>query len=81
MTHDTYKAPPRTTKAAKLAQASLDPPPAESAGPVLRKKWILANGSLVVMQGDTQSHWKHEIPKEPKVKEGRISLTFRQLVF
>ena len=51
----------------------------------------LGNGSLVVMQGRTQEYWKaskdlvetdqqHEIPKEPKVKLGRISLTFRQLV-
>uniref|UniRef100_A0A8H7XMU3 Fe2OG dioxygenase domain-containing protein n=1 Tax=Psilocybe cubensis TaxID=181762 RepID=A0A8H7XMU3_PSICU len=48
--------------------------------PVDRKSWILDSGSLVVMQGDTQRYWKHEIPKEPKVKEGRISLTFRQLV-
>ncbi|CAA7265714.1 unnamed protein product [Cyclocybe aegerita] len=47
---------------------------------VARKSWILAPGSLVVMQGETQKYWKHEIPKEPKVKEGRISLTFRQLV-
>jgi alkylated DNA repair dioxygenase AlkB len=45
------------------------------------KKWKLANGSLFVMQGDTQRFWKHEIPKEPKVKGGRISLTFRQLVY
>ena len=45
------------------------------------KKWTLGNGSLFVMQGDTQRFWKHEIPKEPKIKEGRISLTFRQLVF
>ncbi|CAG7851810.1 SubName: Full=Uncharacterized protein {ECO:0000313/EMBL:CCA73190.1} [Serendipita indica DSM 11827] len=43
-------------------------------------RWVLANGSLLVMQGDTQENWKHEIPKEPKVKEGRISLTFRQIV-
>ncbi|WWC89518.1 uncharacterized protein L201_004442 [Kwoniella dendrophila CBS 6074] len=42
--------------------------------------WSLDNGSLVVMQGRTQEFWKHEIPKEPSVKEGRISLTFRQLV-
>ncbi|KAF9506892.1 hypothetical protein BS47DRAFT_1352387 [Hydnum rufescens UP504] len=42
-------------------------------------KWILENGSLVVMQGKTQDNWKHEIPKEPKVKESRISLTFRQV--
>jgi len=45
------------------------------------RRWKLENGSLFVMQGDTQRFWKHEIPKEPKVKEGRISLTFRQLVF
>ncbi|KAL5637238.1 hypothetical protein ACGC1H_001028 [Rhizoctonia solani] len=44
------------------------------------RRWDLANGSLVVMQGDTQENWKHEIPKQPKVTEGRISLTFRQLV-
>lgn len=41
----------------------------------------LGSGSLFVMQGDTQRFWKHEIPKESKIKEGRISLTFRQLVF
>ncbi|KAK9899207.1 hypothetical protein P389DRAFT_45420 [Cystobasidium minutum MCA 4210] len=45
-----------------------------------RKRFELANGSLVIMQGDTQKYWKHEIPKQLKVKEGRISLTFRQLV-
>ncbi|KAF7315984.1 Fe2OG dioxygenase domain-containing protein [Mycena indigotica] len=43
------------------------------------KKWPLANGSLLVMRGATQDNWKHEIPKEPEVKHGRISLTFRQL--
>ncbi|KLO13836.1 hypothetical protein SCHPADRAFT_811863, partial [Schizopora paradoxa] len=42
-------------------------------------KWTLANGSLLVMRGKTQDNWKHEIPKEPKVKGGRVSLTFRQL--
>jgi alkylated DNA repair dioxygenase AlkB len=45
------------------------------------RRWKLGNGSLFVMQGDTQRFWKHEIAKEPKIKEGRISLTFRQLVF
>ena len=45
------------------------------------KRWKLGDGSLFVMQGDTQRFWKHEIPKEPKIKHGRISLTFRQLVF
>jgi alkylated DNA repair dioxygenase AlkB len=45
------------------------------------RKWKLADRSLFVMQGTTQQFWKHEIPKEPKIREGRISLTFRQLVF
>jgi alkylated DNA repair dioxygenase AlkB len=45
------------------------------------RKWKLGDGSLFVMQGETQRFWKHEIPKEPKIREGRISLTFRQLVF
>ena len=26
-----------------------------------KKRWTLANGSLFVMQGETQKHWKHEI--------------------
>ncbi|EJU01474.1 hypothetical protein DACRYDRAFT_22596 [Dacryopinax primogenitus] len=38
-----------------------------------------ADGSLLVMQGDTQVNWKHEIPREPSIKRGRISLTFRQI--
>ncbi|GAA5828487.1 hypothetical protein JCM11251_000816 [Rhodosporidiobolus azoricus] len=47
----------------------------------------LPSGSLLVMQGQTQEKWKHQIPKEwgrkeeDKVREGRISLTFRQLLF
>ncbi|KAG8720348.1 hypothetical protein FRC08_000501 [Ceratobasidium sp. 394] len=45
------------------------------------KKWDMANGSLFVMQGDTQENWKHEIPKQPSITQGRISLTFRQLVY
>jgi len=38
-----------------------------------------ADGSLLVMQGDTQVNWKHEITREPTLKRGRISLTFRQI--
>jgi alkylated DNA repair dioxygenase AlkB len=26
-----------------------------------QKKWVLANGSLLVMQGDTQENWKVRI--------------------
>ncbi|PWN53067.1 hypothetical protein IE53DRAFT_310906 [Violaceomyces palustris] len=49
--------------------------------PKVKKRWTLENGSLLVMQGDTQRNYTHEIPKELKVKEPRISITFRQLVF
>ncbi|QRV72286.1 2OG-Fe(II) oxygenase family protein [Ceratobasidium sp. AG-Ba] len=45
------------------------------------KRWDMANGSLFVMQGDTQANWKHEIPKQPHIVQGRISLTFRQLIY
>ncbi|KAF8149091.1 hypothetical protein B0H34DRAFT_668001 [Crassisporium funariophilum] len=52
----------------------------DSPKPSSKQSWVLASGSLLVMQGETQRYWKHEIPKELKVREGRISLTFRQLV-
>ncbi|CAG8469548.1 15640_t:CDS:1 [Dentiscutata erythropus] len=45
----------------------------------LLRKIILENGSMVIMKGTTQRFWKHAIPKEKKIKDGRISLTFRQL--
>jgi alkylated DNA repair dioxygenase AlkB len=37
-----------------------------------KHKWILENGSLLVMQGSVQQTYTHEIPKEPKVKQSRI---------
>ncbi|PWZ02878.1 hypothetical protein BCV70DRAFT_229290 [Testicularia cyperi] len=49
--------------------------------PKTKKRWTLENGSLLVMQGATQRHYTHEIPKELKVKGPRISITFRQLVY
>lgn len=47
----------------------------------VKKRWMLAGGSLLVMQGQTQKFYTHEIPKELKVKGPRISITFRQLVY
>ncbi|KAG9016046.1 hypothetical protein FRB90_003709 [Tulasnella sp. 427] len=32
-----------------------------------KRKWVLSDGGLLVMQGDTQRNWKHEIPKELKL--------------
>jgi alkylated DNA repair dioxygenase AlkB len=39
----------------------------------------LSHGSLLVMAGQTQQNFKHEIPKEPKVDKPRINLTFRRI--
>ncbi len=42
-------------------------------------KILLEVGSLVLMLGQTQKYWQHEIPKMASIKTGRISLTFRQM--
>ncbi len=39
----------------------------------------LANGDLMIMGGELQHHWKHQLPKMPKLTEGRINLTFRTI--
>lgn len=43
----------------------------------LRHKLLLAHGSMLLMQGKTQHHWLHQIPKTSKVIGERINLTFR----
>jgi alkylated DNA repair dioxygenase AlkB len=40
----------------------------------------LAPGSLLLMQGTTQTHWIHQLPKSKKIKEPRLNLTFRQMI-
>lgn len=37
----------------------------------------LENGSLLVMTGETQTHWVHCLPKTKRVCGARINLTFR----
>ncbi len=39
----------------------------------------LPHGSLLIMAGDTQKNFKHEVPKEPTVTRPRINLTFRRI--
>lgn len=41
---------------------------------------VLENGSLLVMQGDTQKKWVHRLPPTKKVLEPRINLTFRTVL-
>ena len=43
----------------------------------LKHKLTLQNGSLLLMKGDTQHHWLHQIPKTKKLIDKRINLTFR----
>ncbi|MFD2203011.1 alpha-ketoglutarate-dependent dioxygenase AlkB family protein [Shivajiella indica] len=45
----------------------------------LKKEIILENGSLLLMKGETQHHWEHQLPKSNLVKGGRINLTFRKI--
>lgn len=40
---------------------------------------MLKHGSLLIMGGILQHHWKHQIPKRKKIQEPRINLTFRQI--
>lgn len=39
----------------------------------------LEPGSLLLMKGETQTHWKHCLPKTKKVHHSRINLTFRTM--
>jgi alkylated DNA repair dioxygenase AlkB len=40
----------------------------------------LAHGSLLVMRGDTQQHWKHSLPRALRCKDERVNLTFRRVL-
>lgn len=39
----------------------------------------LTHGSVLVMQGTTQHHWTHALPKRSKASGIRINITFRQI--
>jgi alkylated DNA repair dioxygenase AlkB len=40
----------------------------------------LASGSLLLMKGDTQRHWRHGVPKENLPCGPRVNLTFRTII-
>ncbi len=46
----------------------------------LKTKIWLENGSLLLMKGETQHFWQHQIPKTKKEIAERINLTFRKLI-
>ena len=43
----------------------------------LKHEILLRHGSFLLMQGSTQHHWMHEIPRTAKPIDPRINLTFR----
>jgi len=45
-----------------------------------RRSIELTSGSLLVMRGACQRRFRHGIPREPRVTEERVSLTFRLIV-
>tara|TARA_Y100001933_G_C18923583_1_gene532102 strand:- start:410 stop:988 length:579 start_codon:yes stop_codon:yes gene_type:complete len=46
----------------------------------LKKTIEMENGSIMVMGGTIQHHWKHQVPKTSKVKSTRINMTFRWII-
>ncbi|MGH7096576.1 MAG: alpha-ketoglutarate-dependent dioxygenase AlkB family protein [Stellaceae bacterium] len=40
----------------------------------------LASGSLLLMKGETQRHWRHGVPRETRPCGPRINLTFRRIL-
>lgn len=39
----------------------------------------LKHGTLLVMRGELQQHWKHAVPKRSSVDSSRFNLTFRKI--
>ncbi len=46
----------------------------------LKDKILLNNGSILIMAGETQHHYKHQLPKTAKKIQARVNLTFRKIV-
>ena len=40
---------------------------------------LLNSGSLLVMKGETQTHWLHRLPPTTRVNSPRVNLTFRTI--
>ena len=44
-----------------------------------QQRFTLKHGSLLLMSGSLQREWLHQVPKQLRVKSGRINLTFRRI--
>ena len=42
-------------------------------------KILLPHGSFLLMRGETQKNWLHQVPKSKREMQPRINLTFRQI--
>ncbi len=40
----------------------------------------LQHGSVLIMKGESQPHWEHRVPKQTKLSDPRINITFRQVL-
>lgn len=45
----------------------------------VKREVLLEHGSYLLMAGEVQHHWEHQIPKSKKVRGPRINLTFRRI--
>ncbi|WP_198405760.1 alpha-ketoglutarate-dependent dioxygenase AlkB family protein [Chitinophaga caeni] len=45
-----------------------------------RLSFELGNGSLLIMSGETQQYWEHQVPKSKPISSPRINLTFRHIM-
>ena len=45
-----------------------------------KRKVVLENGSLLLMGGECQHAWEHQLPKRAGVHGPRINLTFRRII-
>lgn len=45
-----------------------------------KRKLLLEPGSLLIMSGQSQTHYEHQLPKMKQVLDTRINITFRTIV-
>ncbi len=46
----------------------------------IKQELNLAHGDLLIMRGETQQYWQHQVPKTAKKVGPRINLTFRLII-
>ena len=46
----------------------------------IKLEFPLKHGTLLIMSGELQHFWQHNVPKQKKVKNSRINLTFRKII-